>query len=530
MSLTARQRWAALVVICLAELLVSIDNTIVNVALPSLSRELGASNSGLQWIVDAYTLVFAGLLLAAGHAGDRIGRRRALLIGLAGFGAVSAVAACANGLGELIAARAVMGGFAALIFPATLATVTNVFTEVRERAAAVGIWAGIAGVAVAVGPVSGGYLLEHFSWQSVFWVNVPVAAVAIAATIRFVPESRNPAVARLDHVGVLASIAAITTIVWTVVEGPQHGWTSAAGVTGAVTGLLLLAAFIGWEVRHPHPVIDVRLFGNRRFSAAAAAIAVAFFGLFGFIFLVTQFFQSVKGYGTLDAGVRTLPFAIVIGVFSPVAMRLAQRLGSGVVVGAGLALMSAGFALAAVTGADSAYFGRIIVAMVLMAAGLALVSAPATEAIMGALPLHEAGAGSAVNDTTRELGGALGVAVLGSVLSGLYAGRLHDTVDGAGLPAQARSAIDSSVTAGVDVAARLRDPALADAVKDAFMTGMHAASWVAAAACLVAAAIVAVALPARAGATADTDAGIDTESGPPCRSDDVDRSLSIGTR
>jgi len=374
MELTARQRWLTLIVLCVAELLVSIDNTIVNVALPSLSRQLGASTTGLQWIVDAYTLVFAGLLLAAGHAGDRLGRRRVLIVGLAGFGAVSAVAASVDSLGQLIAARAVMGAFAALIFPATLATITNVFTKPAK-----GPRRSVSGPASPAsrwrsGRSSGGYLLEHFTWHSVFWVNVPIAIAAVVATAIWVPESRNPNVGRLDVVGVLGSVAAIVTIVWTVIEGPRHGWVSPAGLTGAVAGVALLAGFIAWESRHPHPVVNVRLFANRRFSAASGSIAIAFFGLFGFIFLVTQFFQAVKGYNTLNAGLRTLPFAIVIGLLSPVAMRLAQRIGSAIVVAAGLALMGAGFGLAAMTGRDSAYFGRIIIAMVLMAAGLALIS------------------------------------------------------------------------------------------------------------------------------------------------------------
>jgi len=502
MILTARQRWLALAVLCLAELAVSIDNTIVNVALPSLSRQLGASTTGLQWVVDAYTLTFAGLLLAAGHAGDRWGRRRALLWGLAGFGAVSAVAASVSGLGGLIAARAVMGAFAALIFPATLATITNVFTAARERAAAVGIWAGVAGIAVAVGPVTGGWLLEHFTWHSVFWVNVPLVAVAITATLLWVPESANPTVGRLDAVGVVGSIAAITAIVWTVIEGPHHGWGSVTGITAAIGSLALLAAFLAWEARHPHPVVDVRLFRNRRFSVAAGSIAVAFFGLFGFIFLVTQYFQAVRGYGTLDAGVRTLPFAIVIGLFSPVAMRLVARVGTGAVVAGGLALMGAGFGLAASLPADAAYWGPILASMVLMAAGLALVSGPATEAVMGALPLHEAGAGSAVNDTTREVGGTLGVAVLGSVLTSLYGGHVRDALAGLPLPEPIRAAVSSSVTAGADAAGRIPDArtgaVVGNAVRDSFMTGMHAASWVAAGACFAAAVAAAIFLPARA--------------------------------
>jgi EmrB/QacA subfamily drug resistance transporter len=502
MGLTARQRWIALIVLCLAELMVSIDNTIVNVALPTLARQLDAGTSGLQWIVDAYTLVFAGLLLAFGHLGDEYGRRRMLLLGMLGFGASSVVAASLGTLGGLIATRAVMGGFAALIFPATLALITNIFTAPRERVAAVGIWSGIAGVAVALGPVTGGWLLEHYSWHSVFWVNVPLALIAIAATARWVPESRDPKVGRLDVTGVILSVTGIVTLVWTVIEGPQHGWTSPVSVAGFVLAAVLLAAFAGWESRHPHPVLDVRLFTNPRFTGAATAISMAFFGLFGFIFLVTQYFQAVKGYSTLDAGLRTLPFALVIGALAPVAVQAAQRMGSTVVVSGGLVLMSAGFAIAATSEVQTAYFGRIIVSMVLMAAGLALVTGPSTEAIMGSLNRDQAGAGSAVNDTTREIGGTLGVAVMGSVLAAIYASHTTHALRAVPLPPGVRSAVIGSVTSGLAVAAGRHDAALAETVRSAFLSGMHAASWVAAAVTLLGAVVVAVTLPATARAAA----------------------------
>ena len=495
--MTTRQRWIALVVLCLAELLVSIDNTIVNVALPTLSRQLGASTGGLQWIVDAYTLVFAGLLLAAGHLGDRLGRRRTLLLGLAGFGATSAVAATLTGLGGLIAARAVMGGFAALIFPATLAILTQMFTVTRERVAAIGVWSAIAGLAVAIGPVTGGWLLEHFSWHSVFWVNVPLVVLAIVLTVTRVPESRDPSVGRLDIVGVLLSVGAIVTLVWSVIEGPNNGWTSAIELTGFAGAAVLLAAFVAWESRHPHPVLSIALFANRRFSAGAGAISVAFFGLFGFIFVVTQYFQVVRGYGTLDAGLRTLPFAIVIGAVAPLAVQVAARVGSTTVVSGGLVLMAAGFGLAATLPADAAYFGPVVLSMTLMAAGLGLVSGPATEAIMGALPRETAGAGSAVNDTTREVGGTLGVAVMGSVMSAIYGGKLVDALHGMGLDHRTQDTARSSVAAGFEVAQRLHSPQVAAAVRSAFLSGMHTASWVAAGATLAGAVLVAFALPAR---------------------------------
>ena len=511
MALSPRNRWIALIVLCLAELLVGIDNTIVNVALPSISRELSAGTSGLQWVVDAYTLVFAGLLLGFGHLGDRFGRRRMLLVGIAGFGAVSVGAAVANSLGELISARAVMGAFAALIFPATLALLTNIFTDARERVAAVGIWAGVAGISVAVGPVTGGWLLEHFSWHSVFWVNIPMAVIALLAVLRFVPESRDPHVGGLDVLGIVLSVSAITALVWAIIEGPQRGWASPLELLAFVGGVALLVGFVSWERRSPSPVLDVRLFTNRRFSAASGAISVAFFGLFGFIFLITQYFQVIKGYSTLSAGVRTLPFALVIGALAPVAVQLAQRFGATVVVSVGLVSMSAGFGLASTADVQSAYWGKIIVSMVLMATGLGLISGPATESIMGALPREQAGAGSAVNDTTRELGGTLGVAVLGSVLASIYRTQLTSDLHPLRLSADLRARALSSVTGGFQVAHQSGSATLLNSVQHAFIDGISRASLVASLACLAGAIAVAVALPARAksGPALQTQAGAD---------------------
>jgi MFS transporter, DHA2 family, multidrug resistance protein len=498
MALTARNRWIALGVLCLAALLVGIDNTIVNVALPSISRELRASTSGLQWVVDAYTLVFAGLLLGFGHLGDRFGRRRTLLIGIAGFGAVSVLAATAGSLGALIGARALMGAFAALIFPATLALLTTIFTDVRERFVAVGIWSAVTGVSVAVGPVTGGWLLEHFSWGSVFWVNLPMAFIALVATVRFVPESRDPHVGRLDWLGVALSITGITLVVGATIEGPRRGWASGPELAAFAGSAVLLAGFIAWERHCESPVLNVRLFLNRRFSAASGAISVAFFGLFGFIFLITQYFQVIKGYSTLSAGLRTLPFAIVIGAVAPIAVQLAQRFGSTVVVSGGLVAMSAGFGLASTADGGSAYWGKIIFAMVLMACGLGLLSGPATESIMGALPRDQAGAGSAVNDTTRELGGTLGVAVLGSVLASMYRSSLGPALHSAHLSHQLQARALSSVSGGLQVAGAAGSSALMHSVRTSFIDGLQRATLVAALACALAAVVVAVTLPARA--------------------------------
>src|SRR6266568_3456535 len=482
MSMTAaagadvhRRRWWILAVLCLSVLLVVVDNTIVNVALPTMSRQLSASTQDLQWIVDAYTLVFAGLLLVGGNLGDRIGRRRVLQAGLVLFALASAGAALSRTTGELIAGRAAMGGAAALIYPATLALLTSTFAEARERATAIGIWSAVSGLAVAIGPVSGGLLLQHFSWSSVFYVNVPVVITALAAGAWLLPESRDSHAGRFDPLGAVLSVAGAGLLVWTVIEAPAHGWTSPVTLAGFAGSAVIIAGFAFWQVRRPDPMLDVRVFGNARFSAACGAIALAFFGLFGFIFLITQYFQVVRGYDTLRAGVATLPFAVVTGAMSPAAIAAMKRIGTKIVVAGGLVCMSAGFVLAASVGADSAYWGPIIASMTLMAAGLALASSPATDAIMGALPVAKAGAGSAVNDTTRELGGALGVAVVGSVMASVYGTHVLRSLTTLGAPPAAATAAQQSVVAGLTVAGRL-PPALqgmaAQAARQAFVDGL----------------------------------------------------------
>ncbi|MGW0038732.1 DHA2 family efflux MFS transporter permease subunit [Gordonia sp. NPDC003376] len=492
-----RTRWWALGALCFAELLVMIDNTIVNVALPTMARDLDAGVSGLQWIVDAYTLVFAGLLLTGGYLGDRFGHRRMLLTGIVGFAAVSALAAGSQTLGQLIAARGGLGLFAALVFPATLAIITTIFTEPRQRAAAVGIWAATSGVAVAIGPVLGGWLLEHFSWSSVFWVNIPLAAVAVIAVVAVIPGARPAAVSRFDVIGLVLSIAGLGLLVYSVIEGPHVGWLSVRTVLGLVGALVILAVFVRRQLVIAHPILDVRLFANRHFATAATMISVAFFALFGFIFLITQYFQAVKGYGPLDAGIRTLPFAVVMAVFSPVAMALSHRFSARPVVVAGALLMSSGFGLVEFSTRTSGYWELIVWSMSLMAIGLAFVSGPATQLIMDALRPEQAGAGSAVNDTTREIGGTLGVAVLGSVLTSIYTSGVGDRLAAIGVPHGPAAIAEQSVMAGVEVAQRAPaaiSDAVAVAVQQVFVDGLHAAVWVAVAVTAVAAVGAAVLL------------------------------------
>jgi EmrB/QacA subfamily drug resistance transporter len=493
------RRWQILAVLCVSLFVIVMDNTIVNVALPTLARELDAGTSSLQWIVDAYTLVFAGLLLAAGGLGDRFGRKGALLAGLALFGAFSAAGAFASSTGQLISARAVMGVGAALIFPTTLAIVVNVFTEPRERAAAIGIWTAIAGVGVALGPISGGWLLEHFSWGSVFLVNVPVTVAGIVGTLVLVPRSRDPRAPRLDLPGLALSIAGVTLLVWSLIEAPSHGWISATTIGGIAGAAVLLAVFSWWERRVSAPLLDVNLFRNMRFTAASLAITLGFFALFGFIFLVTQYLQLVKGYSALQAGVRTLPFAIAMVVAAVSSPKVVPRLGTKLVVAAGLALMAGGFVIASTNDASTSYT-VIASAMVMMGFGLGSAAAPATESILASVPREKAGVGSAVNDTTREVGGTLGVAVLGSIMASVYGGRILDALSGTPLPAGLRAAAGDSLAAALQIAGGVGGAAgrgIALAAQDAFVQAFQIGSVVTGAVALVGAVIALLFLPAR---------------------------------
>ena len=504
------RRWWILAVLCLSVLLVVVDNTIVNVALPTISRDLHASTEALQWVVDGYTLAFAGLLLVGGNLGDRLGRRRMLQLGLALFGLTSVTAALAQNSGELITARAAMGVAATLIYPATLAILNNVFTNPRERATAIGIWSAVSGLAVAIGPVSGGALLRHFAWSSVFYVNVPVVVIALIAGRLLLPESRDPKAGRFDPLGAVLSVAGITLLTWSIIEAPKHGWLSATTMGGIFGALVILALFGAWQVRRPDPMLDVRLFRNPRFSAASGAIALAFFGLFGFIFMITQYFQIVRGYNPLDAGLATLPFAVITAAFSPVAMIVMKQIGTKIVVAFGLLLMSGGFVVATLTPVGGAYWTWIVPAMALMASGLAFTTGPATEAIMGALPLAKAGAGSAVNDTTREVGGTLGVAIVGSVLNSGYGSHVVSALTGLGAPAAAAHTAAQSVVAGMATAAHFPaslQGAAAEAVQQSFMAGVHRGSLVAAGAAAAGALVAVFLVPSRAAASAEPSSG-----------------------
>ena len=496
-----RGRRLILASLLLSALVINLDTTIVNVALPSLVRELHATTSQLQWIVDAYNLVFAAFVLAAGSLSDRVGRKGMLLAGLAVFGLASVAGGLGSSLGELIAARSFMGLGAAAIFPATLSLIANVFTQRRERVLAIGLWGASAGVGVALGPITGGWLLEHYSWSSIFFALAPVAGLTAALVTVTVPTSRDPSARRADLLGLGLSTFGMALLVFTVIEAPAHGWGSARTVAGFAGAAALLAAFTAWEYRAPEPMIDVGLFRNPRFTAASGSVTIAFFALSGFIFLVTQYFQFLKGYAPLSTGARLLPVAIFVAVSSVLGTKLAVRLGTKVVVATGLVSLGAGLVWASSVSVGTSYL-QITAQMVLLGSGIGLTSAPATEAILGVVPKEKAGVGSAVNDATRVLGATLGVAVIGSVYASLYASHLASSLP-TRMPRPLGRAAHDSVGAALGIAERLGGAGHAGlaasvrtAASAAFFQGYQAGCLVAAGVAIAGAAIAGLLLPA----------------------------------
>jgi EmrB/QacA subfamily drug resistance transporter len=480
---THDRRWKILAVLCLAAFLVVIDNTIVNVALPTLARQLHASNSSLQWIVDGYSLPFAGLLLVGAGLSDLLGRKRVMQVAIFAFAVFSFFAARSQNVPELLAARALMGATAAFIFPATLSILTTTFDDESERAKAFGIWGATAGVAIAVGPVIGGSLLVHFWFGSIFLINIPIVVIALVASSVVVPESRRPGARSLDFGGLALGTVSVTALVLAIIQGPSWGWRSTSTLTLFALAAVAVVVFCRYELRRTAPLLDVRIFKNGIFAAGAGTIAASYFCLFGFIFLVTQYFQLVRGYSALSAGVHTLPFAFVTMVITPVGASLALRIGARYVVSAGLLIMATAMAWMMAIGASAAYFGPVIGAMIVLATGFSLITAPSTAALMGTLSPEQIGAGAAVNETTRELGGTLGVALIGSVFSSHFGPAVRTTLARMGLSAHQLSVAQGSMAGAQMAVSRLPLSVQAIArrgVTDAFVQGFHRGSFVAA--------------------------------------------------
>jgi EmrB/QacA subfamily drug resistance transporter len=489
-----RRRWLTLAVLSLSLLIIGLDNTILNVALPTLVRDLNASASELQWMVDAYMLVFAGLLLTMGALGDRFGRKKALSAGLLIFGAASIWAAYAGSATHLIAARAVMGIGGALIMPSTLSIITNTF-EGAERGRAIAAWAAMAGLGIVIGPALGGWLLENFWWGSIFLINVFVAIAALLAGWPLVPESKDPKATPLDPVGAVLSIAGLAALVYAIIEAPSDGWTDPTILLFFVAAAVLLSAFLWWESRTEHPMLQLAFFENPRFSAGAGAITMVFFAMFGTIFLLTQYLQFVLGYTPLETGIRVMPIATLV-ISAPMSARLAERFGSKRVVAAGLFIVAVALSILATT-TDASGYGRIALVISILGIGMGQAMAPATDSVMGSLPLAKAGVGSAMNDTTRMVGGALGVAILGSVLSSVYSSTMEPLVTR--LPAAAQAVASNSIGGALGVATQVGAAAapLVTAAKSAFIDGMGAAVWVGVGIALLGSIVTWIFLPAR---------------------------------
>jgi EmrB/QacA subfamily drug resistance transporter len=502
------RRRQILMVLCLSLLVITIDNTVLNTALPTLARVLHASTGGLQWITDAYTLTFAALLVTAGALGDRFGRRRALLAGLAVFAAGSVGAALSGGTTTLIGFRALMGLGAAFVMPGTLSILSAVFPP-AERPSAIGAWSAVAGVGIVIGPTLGGFLLDHFAWGSVFWVNVPLAALAIVGVRAVVPAVNGGTRHPLDPIGALISIAGLAVLVDAVIEAPNRGWLSGTTIAEFAIAVVLIGAFVLWELRSSHPMIDIRVFANRAFSGAAASVTLIFFALFGSLFALTQYLQLVHGYSALSAGIRALPFALAMGALSPLSSVAATRLGVRKVIPSGLLLMAGGLLWLAQVQPMTPYL-TVMGAVMLMGAGMGLVMAPASTVIMNSLPLHQAGAGSAVNDTVREVGGALGVAVIGSLVSSSYRAHLHLP---AILPARVADTARSSIAAADIVAHRAGTaaPAITASAHSAFTTAMGHGFEVAAMVALIGALVTWLRLPNRPGQSVPSTDLLDLE-------------------
>ncbi len=478
-----------LAVMCLCLVMVVAAVSSLNVAIPTIVKSLDPTSTEQLWIIDAYALVFAGLLLLCGALGDRYGRKYALMIGLVIFAGAAMVAAYANDPVQLIAFRAIMGIGAALIMPATLSTLTVVFAP-KDRAKAIATWAGFAGAGGAIGPLASGLLLERFWWGSIFFVTVPIAVVALGAIAWIVPNSADRARHRLDYVGALLSVMALVGVVFGIIEGQEIGWLDPVTIGAFVVGLAAGVVYVLWERRVEHPLLDPRYFRNARFGLGSLTVTMSFLAMFGMFYLLTLYLQFVLDYSPLGASVRLLPFSAIMVAVAPRSPKLTARFGAGRVVALGFFIQAIGFGIAIMLQVDSGY-GMILAAVAPMALGMALLMPPSTNAIVTAVPQDKAGVASAVNDTTREVGGAVGIALLGTLMTIGYQNRMNDTT--ANLPPALAGLARDSIGGAVQAASQLDQSAAAQLLseaKAAYVDGAAVSFAVAAAVGLVMAAVI----------------------------------------
>lgn len=496
---TPPARWLALAVLCVSLLMVSLDNLVLNVALPTLVRDLHATTTELQWVVDSYVIVFAGLLLVAGSLADRIGRKRVFIAGLAAFAAGSTWAAFSGSVGMLIAARASMGIGGAMMMPSTLALITNVFSDSAERQRAIGIWAGTTGVGIALGPIVGGLLLSRFWWGSVFLINVPVAVAGAALALRLVPESRDPAALAPDFTGALMSIAGLGLVLWSLIEAPVRGWASPVVLIVGAGGPVALALFAAWERHCSHPMLDMGFFRNRRFSAAVCSVGLVTFGLFGTLFVLTQFLQFALGYSALQAGLRVLPAAGAIAVIAPLSAVLVRVAGTKVTVAAGLLFIGAGLWQISMASATTT-FTAILAGVIMLGVGAGLAIPSATESVIGSLPGDHVGVGSAANGAFLQVGGALGVAIIGSLLNTRYQDTMSSTLAPYRIPHSIIRPVLGSIGGALAVAGHVGGSLGAELgrlARTAFVSGMDLGLRTGAAVAVAGMIVALLALPSR---------------------------------
>jgi EmrB/QacA subfamily drug resistance transporter len=500
------RRWWTLAVLCFSLLIIGMDNTILNVALPTIQRDLHTSASQLQWIVDIYTLIYASILLTTGSLGDRFGRKGVLSAGLVVFGLGSVGAAFSQTTAQLIAFRAVAGIGGAMIMPATLSILTNVFPA-EERGRAIGIWAGVSGIGIVAGPLAGGFLLEHFFWGSVFLINIPIVIVALFAGHLLVPTSRDAHPRRLDPAGTVMAMVGLAALLYGIIEAPSQGWSAPAVVIAFGAGVAAIAAFVVWELRIDHPMLEIRFFRNPRFSAASLAITLVFFAMFGAMYFLTQYLQFVLGYSTMQAGAALIPMAAGLMVAAPNTARLTGRFGTKAVVAVGFALVAVAALMLSRLTVSSGY-PVLGLATAILGVGMGTAMAPATDSIMGAVPRDKAGIGSAMNDTTRQIGGALGVAILGSITNSAYRSSVGGSAAVRALPVPVQSAVHDSVGSALAATKAMAGSASSlatqvTAVADhAFVHAMSNTLVIASGIALLGALVALVYLPARAAADA----------------------------
>jgi EmrB/QacA subfamily drug resistance transporter len=467
---TYRRRWWTLAILSVSLLIIIIDDTIINVAVPTLQREPGASASALQWIVDAYVIVFAGLLLTMGALGDRFGRKRFLQVGLLVFAGASVLGAYAGSAAQLILARALMGVGGAMIMPSTLSVITDVFPR-GERVKAIGIWTGVASLGIPLGPIVGGWLLENFWWGSAFLLNVPIAIAALAGGWALVPESRHPAPPRPDLAGLALSVVALASLVYGIIEAPSSGWTSGAVIGSLGLAVLAGAAFILREARASEPMLDLGLFRNPRLGWGTVAMTLAGLAIGGLAFMLTQYLQFVQGYTPLQAGLRFLPIAVGFGIASPITQRLVPRVGTAKTVAAALGGAALLFASLSLVGPETSYW-LVGPALLLIGLGVGAAFVPSTDAVMAAVPAENAGLGSAINDSGRQVGTALGIGILGALANAGYRSGIGGAVSS--LSPDLAAAAKRSLGAALEIAAGMGGPAgqsLRQAADAAFMDG-----------------------------------------------------------